>query len=84
MTIFWEEEDDDDDDDNDHYKQQIIKQSQPVKNNQQVKKPISTSTVKTEDPSIVAAIASSIVTLEHSQPSSRSLQSQSIIPPKKA
>jgi hypothetical protein len=75
--IWAEDEDDDDDDD----KQQIIKQSPPVKSNEQVKIPISTSRIKTEDPSIVAAIVSSIATTDHSQPSSRS--SQSIVPAKK-
>jgi len=90
---FWEEEEDDDDDDND-YKQPIIKQSQPIENNQtvnnnksnsqQVKKPKSSSTTKTENNLIVAAITPSIASLEHSQPSSRSSQLQSIVVPKKS
>jgi hypothetical protein len=43
----------------------------------------SSSTIKTEDHSIVEAITSSIASLEHPQPSSRSSQSQSIVVSKK-
>ncbi|CAF0847869.1 unnamed protein product [Adineta steineri] len=90
-TGFWEdeEEDDDDDDDNDknHHKQQIIPQSRQLqtklivnKNDhsiQQVKKSkLSPVGIKIENHSMTAAIASSIATLEHSQPLSRPVQSQ--------
>lgn len=41
-------------------------------------------TIKLEDSSLQMAIASSVASLEHSQPSSRPSQSQSIAPPKKS
>ncbi len=40
-------------------------------------------TIKSEDHSMSTAIASSIVSLEHSQPASRPSPTQSVVPPKK-
>ncbi len=48
-----------------------------------MKKQKSSPTIKIENQSIVEAITLSIASLEHSQPSSRSSQSQSIVVSKK-
>ncbi|UJR35246.1 hypothetical protein I4U23_028010 [Adineta vaga] len=75
---IWAEDEDDDDDDEDNSKPSPPVQIKTTVNNkgQQEKKSSSSTTNKTDSHSIKAAIASSIASLEHSQPPPRPTQSQ--------